>query len=77
MSEYDIILSSPPRLPSYRRFNSQNEYERLFHEFSSVTNDELDACLSANNDSNNNHNHNKPGKTEIFSITEKNIDNFS
>jgi hypothetical protein len=63
LSEYDILLSSPPRLPSYRRFNSQNEYERLFHEFSSVTNDELDACLSTNNDNNiNNNNINKPGK---------------
>jgi hypothetical protein len=62
MSEYDIFLSSPPRLPSYRRFNSQNEYERLFHEFSSVANDELDdACLSTNNDNNNNNN-NKLGK---------------
>jgi len=63
MTEYDILLSSPPRLPSYRRFNSQNEYERLFHEFSSVTNDELDACLSTNSDNNNNNNNiNKPGK---------------
>ncbi len=65
MSEYDILLSSPPRLPSYRRFNSQNEYERLFHEFSSVANDELDVCLSANNENNNhnnNTNNNKPGK---------------
>lgn len=57
ISEYDILLSSssPPRIPTYRRFNSQNEYERLFHEFSSVTNDELDACLSTNNQDTNNH----------------------
>ncbi|CAF0957287.1 unnamed protein product [Rotaria sordida] len=48
MSDYDI-LSSPPRLPSYRRFNSQHEYERLLHDFSSVTNDELDAFSSVNN----------------------------
>ena len=48
MSEYDI-LSSPPRLSSYRRFNSQHEYEPLLHDFSSVTNDEFDACLSTNN----------------------------
>ncbi|CAF3064875.1 unnamed protein product [Rotaria sp. Silwood2] len=73
MSEYDILSSSlpqssssssPPRLPSYRRFNSQNEYERLFHDFSSVANDELDACLSVNNNNNNNNNttnNNKPG----------------
>lgn len=68
MSEYDLFLSSPPRLPSYKRFNSQNEYERLLHEFSSVTNDELDACLSNpndnhnNNNNHNNHNNNKSGK---------------
>ncbi|CAF3716662.1 unnamed protein product [Rotaria sp. Silwood1] len=56
MSEYDILSSSlpqssssPPRLPSYKRFNSQHEYERLLHDFSSVANDELDACLSVNN----------------------------
>lgn len=54
-SEYDILSStlpqssSPTRLPSYRRSNSQNEYDRLFHDFSSVTNDELDVCLSVNN----------------------------
>ncbi len=67
MSEYDLLLS-PPRLPTYRRYNSQNEYERLFHEFSSVANDELDACLSTNNDSNtNNINHNnKSGKDGSF-----------
>jgi hypothetical protein len=65
MSEYDILgapfsqSSSPPRLPSYRRSNSQNEYERLFNEFSSVANDELDVCLSANSTNNNN---NKSGK---------------
>lgn len=68
MSEYDLFLSSPPRLPTYRRFNSQNEYERLFHEFSSVANDELDACLSTNPDnpslSNGNHS-NKPGTSQI------------
>ena len=40
--------SSPSRLSSYRRLNSQHEYERLFQEFSSVSNDELDACLSTN-----------------------------
>jgi hypothetical protein len=50
------LSRSPPRLSSYRRLNSQHEYERLFHEFSSVANDELDVCLSANN------NNNKPGK---------------
>lgn len=70
MSEYDVFLSSPPRLPTYRRFNSQNEYERLFHEFSSVANDELDSCLSANHDNNNlsngNH-HNKSGNDRSFS----------
>jgi hypothetical protein len=72
MSEYDLFLSSPPRLPSYRRFNSQNEYERLFHEFSSVTNDELDACLSTNNDSNSNNNHNnKSGKYQFFLLLKK------
>lgn len=65
MSEYDILSSSfpqsssPPRLPSYRRSNPQNEYERLFNEFSSVANDELDVCLSANSTNNNN---NKSGK---------------
>jgi hypothetical protein len=69
LSEYDILSSSfpqsssPPRLPSYRRSNSQNEYERLFHEFSSVANDELDVCLSANTTTTTtNHNNNKPGK---------------
>ena len=67
MSEYDLLLSSssPPRIPTYRRFNSQNEYERLFHEFSSVTNDELDACLSTNQDTNHhlNTNGNHPTKS--------------
>ncbi|CAF1378643.1 unnamed protein product [Adineta steineri] len=67
MSDYDILSSalpqsssssSPPRLPSYRRFNSQHEYERLLHEFASVTGDDLDACLSINNNNNNNSNNN-------------------
>ncbi len=64
ISEYDILSSSsPPRLPSYRRFNSQHEYERLFHEFSSVANDELDACLSAATNNNvTTTNNNKLGK---------------
>ena len=33
----------------HRRLNSQNEYERDYHEFSSVVNDDLDACLSGHN----------------------------
>ena len=59
--DYDLLSttlphsSSPPRGPAYRRFNSQHEYERLLHEFSSVANDELDACLSSTT------NNNKPG----------------
>ena len=52
LSDYDFLSSSPPRLPSYRRLNSQHEYDRLFHEFSSVANDELDACLSTNSETN-------------------------
>jgi hypothetical protein len=64
MYEYDILSSSsslsqsssPTRLSSYRRFNSQHEYERLFNEFSSVANDELDTCLIPN----------KPGKLKMF-----------
>lgn len=32
-----------------RRLTSQNEYERLYQEFSSVANDDLDACLSGPN----------------------------
>jgi hypothetical protein len=72
MHECDLLSTSllhsstsPPRSASYRRLNSQNEYERLLQEFSSVTNDDLDVCLSSNA-----HHHNnsgsgsiKPGKT--------------
>lgn len=65
MSEYDILSSSPPRLPSYKRSNSQHEYERLLNDFSSVANDELDSCLSVNNN-NNNINNNKSGKEKLF-----------
>ena len=70
MSEYDLFLSSPPRIPTYRRFNSQNEYERLFQEFSSVANDELDVCLSANQDT---HHLNSNGNPQTKSGNDRSV----
>jgi len=54
MHDYDLISSSlsqsssPSRSLSYRRLNSQNEYERLFQDLSSDPHDEFEACLNGN-----------------------------
>ncbi|UJR29081.1 hypothetical protein I4U23_010295 [Adineta vaga] len=74
IQDYDLLSttlsqsSSPPRTSSYRRMNSQHEYERLlFNEFSSVANDELDACLSSTTNNNKPNDMNNAAKLSILS----------